>query len=491
MSMNTKSKVPCIRTDFISMHHRFLKAATVGVCVIILSITTVFAELGAQKHPNVLFLIVDDMNDYGFYKTYPGVKTPYLDAFRESALTFEKAYCASPVCQPSRIAVLSGLYPHETGCYKNGACPWKKTRFFINIKSLPEYFKRNGYTTFGRGKIFHSSLPEDKEFAMWDNAPIYKGGYGPFLSEKEQLTDKWFVFRAWEGPDTDFPDIKNTDAAIEFLEKDHDKPFFLALGLYRPHVPYTAPRRFFDLYKDMDIPMPPPGYRKNDLEDVPPLGQELAAQWGDRLKYVGGHNVSLWQEFIRAYWACTTFADWNVGRVLEALGRSRYADNTIVVFWSDHNNHLGEKAHWEKATLWEQSARSALAIRIPGMAHNGKTCRKPVSLVDLYPTLVDYCKFCPPTHKLNGQSLRPLIENPEAKWERPALTTYGEQYASVRGEQYRYIRYPDGTEELYDHKSDPHEFENLASRPEYVQVKQRLAEWIPKTWTKTLGGGNY
>lgn len=472
-----------------SSHRYFSRTVILGVSAFALLPLILFAELTSPKHPNVLFLIVDDMNDYGFYKTYPVVKTPYLDSFLKSALTFRKAYCASPVCQPSRTAVFSGLYPHTTGSYKNGARPWKNSSLLTKTESIPELFKRNGYITFGRGKLFGDNVPSERYETMWDNRPI-KGGYGPFLEEKDQLTDKWFVFRAWKGPDTDFPDVKNSNAAIEFLEQDHNKPFFLALGLYRPHVPYTAPKRFFDLYEGVDFPMPP-GYRDNDLEDVPPLGRELAAQWGERLKYVGKHNLPRWQKFIQAYFANTTFADWSIGRVIEALDRSKYADNTIVVFWSDHGYYCGEKDHWEKGTLWERSALSPLAMRVPGMVHAGETSHQQVSLVDLYPTLVDLCKLQEPNHRLEGESLRSFIENPERKQKRLILTSYGEEYASVRSERYRYIRYPDGTEELYDHGIDPHEFENLSGKPECVKIKESLAQGIPQKWTKSLGGHNY
>ena len=174
--------------------------------------------------------------------------------------------------------------------------------------------------------------------------------------------------------------------------------------------------------------------------------------------------------------------------MLEALDNSPYADNTIVVFWSDNGYHCGEKDHWEKTTLWEQASLTPMAIRLPGSVYVGKTCARAVGLIDLYPTLADYCRLEATAHELEGQSLRPLLEDPEAEWERPALTTYGEGYASVRDERFRYIRYPDGTEELYDHDSDPHEWANVAAAPEYATVKQQLAEAIPAQFAKSLGG---
>lgn len=441
----------------------------------------------AKKH-NVLFLIADDMNDYGFYKTFPGLKMPYMDAFRKTALTFDKAYCASPVCVPSRAANFSGLYPHTTGAYKNGSDPWDKT--LDKIESLPECFKRNGYTTFGRGKLFHAPIKPAREQAMWDNRPIYGGGFGPFPTKEEgwQGGEQFFSFKAWEKPDTDFPDVVNSQAAVEFLKQDHDKPFFLTLGIWRPHTPLTAPKRFFDMYDIEQFPQTPPGYDADDISDIPPLGLKLIEIWKKRWDKVGVGDKPLWREFIRAYFACTTFADWSIGQVLEALDKSPYADNTIVIFWSDNGYHLGEKNRWEKATLWEASARCPMFVRIPDRTPAGKTCLRPISLIDMYPTLVDYCGLEKPAHALEGQSLRPLIENPDAEWQRPALTTYGEHYVSLRAQRWRYIRYPDGTEELYDHDKDPWEITNLASDEKLQDIKKQFEKWIPKNWAPTLGG---
>jgi arylsulfatase A-like enzyme len=191
---------------------------------------------------------------------------------------------------------------------------------------------------------------------------------------------------------------------------------------------------------------------------------------------------------VHAYFACTAFADDSAGRVIEALDQSPHADNTIVVFFSDNGYHCGEKNHWEKTTLWEQASLTPTAIRLPDKRNGGKQCERTVSTLDLWPTLAELCGLRPPEHELHGNSLRALLENPEAEWDKPALTTYGEGYGSVRDERYRYIRYPDGTEELYDHEGDPHEFDNLAADPALAGLKSRLGAYMPTSWAESLGG---
>ncbi len=464
----------------------FLKSAMAGTVFAALPTPRTSLAKPSPKRPNVLMIIADDMNDYGFYRTLRGVKMPCLRKFKKTAMTFDKAYCASPACVPSRAAVFSGLYPHTTGSYLNGSNPWKQAPF-TKIEAMPECFKRNGYTTFGRGKLFHSEPHAKRRKAMWDNE-VWGGGFGPFPPNRDQVKGEFWGCTPWEGPDHDFPDVKNAEAAIHSLEQEHDKPFFLTFGLWRPHTPFTAPKRFFEMYDPKDIKVPVPAWRRDDMEDIPALGQKLAAVWGERYDICGESNPELWRQFVHAYCACTSFADWSAGRVIESLDRSKHADNTIVIFWSDNGYHCGEKNHWEKTTLWEQAALTPMAIRLPETARAGQQCTRPVSTLDLFPTLVDYCRLEAPAHELEGRSLRPLLENPKATWVRPAITTYGEGYFSSRDNRYRYIRYPDGTEELYDHEMDPHEHTNLANDPAMVAAKKRLAKWLPKTWAKSLGG---
>jgi len=454
--------------------------------IFLCSLSTASIHAAEAPRPNVVFIIADDMNGYGFYEGFPGVKVPHIEAFKKTAVTFQHAYCAAPSCVPSRAAFLSGQMPNATGAYLNGSEPWEKP-VMDGVDSLPEVFKRGGYTTWGGGKLFHSKISPAREKLAFDNQPK-AGGFGPFLPEPQQLAGQWWGAGPWTGPDTDFPDVRNAGDAIEFLKQKHDKPFLLMLGLWRPHTPFTAPKRFFDLYDEQSFPMPPPGFKTNDLDDVPPMGHKLSEIWGERWVKTGADHPELWRKIIWGYLACNSFADWAAGRVLDALDTSAYVSNTIVVFIGDNGYHCGEKDHFEKSTLWESAAQVPMAIRLPGGLNAGKAVSHPVSLVDLFPTLMNYCGLEAPRQKLDGRNLRPLLENPGADWNHPAMTFYEEHYFSARDDRYRYIQYPDGTEELYDHQNDPYEWTNIADRPETAPVKARLQKMIPTHWQKSLGG---
>lgn len=438
---------------------------------------------------NILFLIVDDWNSYVTKGTFPGIKTPALDKFAKSAIHFQNAYCAAPVCGPSRAAVFSGLYPHTTGNYLNSSDPWRQEPL-NTTETLPELFKRSGYETWGRGKLYHQPLDEGREEKNWDNRPLYGGGFGPFHPEKDQMIGKFWGYTEYTGPDEDFPDVKNVNAAIEFLGESHDKPFFMTLGLWRPHTPFVAPKRFFDLYQPEDIATPPPGWKEGDLDDVPPEGHRLSRIWGERWDRTGASDPVAWNKLLHGFAANTSFADWSIGRVLDALDRSAYAGDTMVIFWSDNGYHMGEKDHFEKATLWEMAAYTPILIRMPGRDHAGTVTPRPISSIDFFPTLMDYCGLEQPAHSPEGMSLRPLLEDPFAPWERPAITTYGVEIFSARSERFRYIRYPDGKEELYDHATDPHEWENRADDPSLETIKANLLRWKPDAFEPSNGGRN-
>lgn len=440
-----------------------------------------------QNQPNVLFITVDDMNGWGLMKQYPLTKTPYLDKLKTQSYNFSKNVCPSPVCTPSRAAFFSGMYPHKTGAYYNGGEFYGTQSILKTTEMLPELFKRNGYKTFGRGKIFHAEIGKEREEAMFDNRPIYQGGFGPF-GEKDSWVNGQGQFqsvKAWEGSDSDFPDIKNADAAIEFINQKHDKPFFCYVGYWRPHTPYTAPKRFFEMFDEKDVVMPA-GYKEDDLSDVSEKGRELVdslSKFGGRKNLKEAHET--FKRMIYGYLATTAFADWSVGRVIEALDKTEFTKNTIVIVASDNGYHMGEKERWQKGTLWELSAYTPLLIRMP----NGKAyeCPQTTNLIDIYPTLVELCRLSPPNHSLDGKSLVPIMKNPAVKWQ-PSLMTYGVNYSSVSDGRYRYIRYPDGSQELYDHENDPHEWTNIASKKSSKKIIERLSKEIPKTWTKSLGG---
>lgn len=440
----------------------------------------------SQQRPNVLIIQLDDMNGFSTTNYYPKVITPYLDKFKKEALNFVKATCQSPVCVPSRASMFSGLYPHKTGAYLNGSDPWRGASILKNTESLPETFHNNGYQTWGRGKIFHAKIDSGRYEAMFDNRPIYMGGFGPFPEKEYWYGGAQFSsVKAWTGPDSDFPDIKNADAAVEFLLQKHEKPFFLFYGLWRPHTPYTAPKRFFDLYEGMNFELPQ-GFKENDLDDIPFLGKELV----DSLLKFGktyDERKKLTELFIKGYCATSSFADWNMGRVIEALDRSPYAANTIVIVCSDNGYHNGEKLRWQKGTLWEMSAYTPLLIRFPGC--KPQIVNQTVGLIDLYPTLMDYCNIQNrPSHVLDGESMVPLFTNPSASFRNYSLTTYGRGYASVTDGRYRYIRYPDKTEELYDHSTDPWEWNNLAADKNFTSVKKKLVKLLPIKMKESLGG---
>lgn len=439
-----------------------------------------------RDRPNVVFIVVDDMNHYGFSHEHPGVKVPHLDAFRKSAVTFPRAVCNAPSCVPSRASFLSGQYPFTTGAYLNGSDPWEKPAM-AEIESLPELFKRAGYAVWGAGKLFHAKIGAKREQAAFDNKP-YGGGFGPFVPEKDQVAGNFWGTTPWTGPDTDFPDVVNTNAAVEFLRTPQEKPFLLMLGLWRPHTPFTAPKRFFDFYEKEKIAFPPSGARSGDLADVPEAGKALARVWGGRWEKSGGNNPDLWLRMLWGYMATTSFADESVGRVLAALDARPDRANTIVVFISDNGYHVGEKEHFEKSTLWDASARVPFAIRLPGGRNGGAVSGATVGLIDLFPTLMDYCGLPAPKQAIEGRTMRAVLENPSQRWDRPGITVYEDKVFSAADERHRYIQYADGTEELYDHRSDPHEFTNLAADPATTGIKERLRAAKPKIWAKSLGG---
>jgi arylsulfatase A-like enzyme len=446
------------------------------------------AVAATGNRPNVLFLSVDDMNDWvGCLGGYPGVKTPHIDALAKRGVLFSNAHCASPLCNPSRTALFTGLRASTTGIYNNEQW-WRPA--LPGVVTMPEYFKRSGYHVAGAGKIFHHNAgynPPDQwdEFQLQEfDDPWYRRpewypwvtkipappGH-PFNGLKDFPGEfDWGVLPRRE---SEYGDMRAVDFSNGFLARKHDKPFFLAIGLWHPHIPLFAPQNYFDLYPEVRIPESP----ENDLDDVPAVGQEMAAF--RRAEHERIVREGKWRDAVHAYLASISFADAMVGRVLSGLQRSPYAKNTIVVFWSDNGWHLGEKRHWHKSTLWQRSTHVPLIFAGPGLRETGVERRQPVTLLDLYPTMLEMCGL-PPKAELEGKTLMPLLRSARAKRD-PAVITYLPGNHAVRTERWRYIRYRDGGEELYDCIADPQEFRNLASLPEHAELKKDLARWMPAT----------
>jgi len=451
-----------------------------------LGLIIISTAAGANR-PNVVLIVTDDQNDYALHGNGVTVHTPNLDRFAEDSIRFSRAYCASPICIPSRTALFSGLYPHHTGAYLHRSNPWFDSEPLKAAVPLPELFRRSGYFTWGMGKLLHAALPPERADKQWSNRPSENGNFNPFPPEQYRFTDKYFSVKEWDGPPSDFPDIKGSNDAIRFIQNyPFDEPFFMVYGLWRPHTPFTAPREFFDLYDPKEIQIPPPGYSKEDLDDLPLIGRNLAKEHGPRWEAAGKANPEAWRRVMHGYLACTSFADWNIGRVIEALDASRHADNTIVIVTSDNGFHIGEKDHFGKCTLWEMGTNVPMTIRLPGKKHAGTTCESAVSHIDLYPTLVAQCGLESPPQELDGRDISPLFEDPTTEWDFPAVTTHGFHRFSVRSGPWRYIRYQNGTEELYDHRVDNHEFTNLGNSTETEAQRAKFRELVPSEWEPQL-----
>jgi len=422
---------------------------------------------------NVLFIAIDDLNDWtSFLGGYPGVKTPNLERLARRGTFFTRAYCSAPACNPSRASLLCGVRPSTSGVYYNSN-PWRPQ--MPEAVTLPQHFMAHGYKVFGGGKIFHGRY---NDLASWE---VYFQRPRDAVPEVRPANGIPRTAHFDWGPvkegDQAMGDTGVTDWAIEFLGKRHQKPFFLAAGMFRPHLPWYAPQKYFDEYPLADITLPK--VKDDDLDDVPPIGLRMARPQGDHAKVLATDN---WEKAVQGYLACITYVDGQVGRLLQALDKSPYANNTVICLWTDHGWHLGEKLHWRKFTLWEEAGRVPMIFVVPGLTRPGTRCDRTVSLLDIYPTLADICGL-PITKQLEGKSLKPLLKDPAAAWDRPVITTHGRNNHSVRSERWRYIRYSDGTEELYDHENDPMEWTNLAADPKQAQAKKELIARLPKVNT--------
>lgn len=466
------------------------------------------------RRPNVVFIAIDDLNDWiGCLAGHPQAHTPNIDRLANRGVLFTNAHCASPACNPSRAAVFSGKMPWKTGVWSNRSK--KLFQQHPEMKVLPRAFHDAGYATLGTGKLMHSSGSANR--VMFDQHFNVEQRWSPLTRKSVEYTEtelpskgsddprhevslegagaiilplnrmpsdrkpdttsgESFDWGPFEVPDSAMGDTQITDWAISKLNDTSENPFFLGVGFYRPHIPLWAPSKYFDRFAGSPAALP--SIHRNDLEDL----SETARKWALEPITAGLHATVVkhgqWRAAVEAYLACTTYVDHQVGRLIDALDDSSASDHTVVILWSDHGWHLGEKQHWGKWTGWERSTRVPLMVVPPRryadqFAPAGSKCKQPVSLIDLYPTLCELCEVTTPAG-LDGESLVPLLRNPGPSARRGALTVFDSGNVSYRTDRWRYLRYADGSEELYDHQSDPNEWENVVAEPEHSSVLQRL-----------------
>ena len=452
----------------------------------------------APTKPNVLFISVDDMNnDLGCYG-HPLVQSPNIDKLAARGVKFDRAYCQFPLCSPSRSSVMTGLRPSQTRVFD---LQYHFRQGLPEIVTMPQLFMRNGYYAGRVGKIYHYGNPGDIGTSGLDDPASWKEFYNPAGMDKTTLEPDVTNFTPQrglgsamaflsdpKGRDEDHTDGKVATQAIELLEKHRHEPFFLAVGFYKPHTPYIAPKKYFDLYplEKITVPQMPDGFQKT----VPEAALSSTKPWP---------NFGVTHEEARrtkqAYYAAISFVDAQIGRVVAALDRLGLAENTVIVFWSDHGYSLGEHGLWMKQSCYEESARVPLIIAAPGVKRAGgaSVAPWPVELVDVYPTLADLAGLVAPG-SLGGVSLRPLLANPTAPWERPAFTQVqraGFPGYSVRTARWRYTEWDDGGAgaELYDHETDPREMKNLAADPQQSAVVAEMKALVKKNWPERIVGG--
>jgi choline-sulfatase len=468
---------------------RYFILATAVACTAV----SANAQEAPTERPDVLLILVDDLNDWvGFLGGHPQTSTPNIDRLAARGMAFTNAHSPSALCNPSRTAFLSGLLPSTTGVYGN-APDWRTVEAFRNVATLPHYFRDQGYRTLGAGKIFHAHTFGASGFSGYNDTAAWDAFY-PSLDR--QLPDE-------VGPpsrpananpigrELDWAPLVAEDSALgdgqvagwieRQLSAATGSPRFVAAGLYRPHLPWYVPDKYFAMHPLDSIELPP--HRADDLDDVPEVarkGEFNSTEFHDWVL-----EADQWQAGVQGYLASISFADAMVGRLIDALDASGRADNTIIVLFGDHGFHLGEKSRWRKMTLWEESTHVPLIVVAPGVTTPGSITAHAVSLMDVYPTLADLAGLEIPSH-VQGRSLVPLLESPERGWDFPVLTTYHYSNHAVRSDRYRYIRHADGSEELYDHAADPNEWTNLADAPQLAGVKAELSRLLPNRNAKDL-----
>lgn len=421
--------------------------------------------------PNVLFISVDDLNDFPAYtQRYPDAITPNMDRLAGQGVVFNRAYCQFPTCGPSRASLMSGLLPTTIGGKEKMEDEELQQRAHeLGTRLLHEYFAEHGYATYAVGKLCHHHVPEGSVDAS--------GGRGSFSAGLGRMGVNWACkqtstdWAAVEKPEEEFPDYQAASWAIDQIQSSHEKPFLLMVGFLSPHVPWYAPKKWFDLYDPAKLTRPP--YKEDDLDDIPAASLRVNIQtYMPHTDWAIKQNQ--WGQILQAYLASVSFMDHQLGRILDALESSPFKDNTVIVLWSDHGYHMGEKNTFQKHSLWDCAGRAPLLFAGKNI-QKGAWSERVVSLLDIYPTLLDLCGL-PENPKNEGRSLVPLLKDPEQAWPYPAITAWRENCFAMQTQRYRYMRYEDGSEELYDHETDPNEWTNLAGNPEFSTVKEELSD---------------
>jgi arylsulfatase A-like enzyme len=467
------------------------------------------ASAQAEQKPNILFISIDDLNNWiEPLGGHPQAKTPHLLRFSKQSVNFTNAYCASPSCNPSRTALMTGKHPHVTGLYTNPQI-WRHV--LPNEVTLPEYFRRSGYWVGGAGKIYHNNMPDPRS---WDDYYPSKIKHMPeyYLPAHNSTSDANYFTKTDneireddpQGVTFNMPVFKDMYIAFDFeplpypteqtgdyssvkwvsdqLKKKHEKPFFLACGLYRPHMPWYVPGEFYKKFPLDSVQLPK--INKHDLNDLSEEALAITSRGGNYHQHI--IQADLWKEAVQGYLASINYADHLVGQLLKSLEESGHADNTIVVIYSDHGWQLGEKQHWRKFALWENVINSVLMIKVPqgvtglpSESQNGTACHRNVSLVDIFPTLTDLCGL-DSKEGITGNSLIPLLNDPSAEWNYPVITSLKDNHYSIVKDHWHYIIYDGTEEELYNLKEDPEEWHNLAADAAHENIKQQLKQIVPQ-----------
>ncbi|MBF0198711.1 MAG: sulfatase [Planctomycetes bacterium] len=481
------------------------------ITTIVVWTAVVFAGAHAAKQPNILFFAVDDMSDWIGPMGYEQAVTPNIDRLANAGVTFINGHTAGIYCAPSRAAIFSGRFASSTGCYTSALY----FKAHPELRPMQEVLQEGGYATFGGSKLFHHPAghidmrgwdeffvrDERQKTTGWgldswklDDAALIPQPF-PYHSKyrlsKGNPTGKgaqWFL--EWGKTPNDkehlLADTMRTAWAAKLLKQKHDKPFFVGVGMYAPHFPNFCPAKYFDLY-DRDK-IVPPAYKKGDLDDLPPKVRKAKTGRGRIHKHL--EEIDAVKDAIHGYLASVSYADAMLGRLLDALSEGPNANNTIVVLWSDHGYHHGEKMDWGKHTLWERTSNVPFIWSGPGIAH-GKKIEASASLIDMFPTLVEFAGIKDGQQR-DGVSLTPILRNPaKAKDRNIFLPGMKPNEYAIMNQGWRYIHYADGTEELYNVRKDPNEWDNLASHPEHKSIKKKMAASAPEKFALPIKGKDF